>query len=195
MSNVNPYAAPQAADHAPAAVNVAAQPLAGIWRQGNVLVMHKNAPLPDICLKSNEPATRRLKRKLQWHHPAISFTILAGVLVYVILAMILTKRATIQMAMTEAWFAKRFQRLLIAWGIALLAVLLFFGSFLLIELADGVIFACLIFTSVVMLIAAPIYGQIACRMVAPKRMTDQYLWLKGVHPEFLNRLEDFPYVV
>ena len=120
---------------------------------------------------------------------------LAGVLVNVMLAMVLTKRATIQMAMTEEWFAKRFQRLLIAWGIALLAVLLFVGSFFLIELADGVIFGCLIFASVALLITAPIYGQIACRMVAPKRITDQYIWLKGVHPEFLNRLEVFPYAV
>jgi hypothetical protein len=193
MSAVNPYAAPQAQSYAPAIVQ--SRPLDGLWREGGVLVMHKNAPLPDICIKSNEPAVRRLKRKLQWHHPAIGLTILIGVLIYVILAMILTKRATIHIAMTDEWFARRSRRMLIAWGLALAAVLMFVGSFFTIEVADGVVFAFLIFASVVLLIAAPIYGQAACRMVWPKRMTDDYIWLKGVHPGFLDRLEAFPYKV
>jgi hypothetical protein len=67
---VNPYAAPQAAGYQPNLPGVGNSPFAGLWRQGHVLVMHKAAPLPDICLLSNQPATRRLKRTMNWHHPA-----------------------------------------------------------------------------------------------------------------------------
>ena len=57
----NPYAAPQLGGYyqpVPQPGNL--PPFAGLWRQGNVLVMHKSAPLPEICLKSNLPAKNRL---------------------------------------------------------------------------------------------------------------------------------------
>src|SRR5687768_6974211 len=65
----NPYAAPQQPDLYSQSVPNKISPYAGLWREGNVMVMHKLAPLPDICLKSNQPAVGRLKRKLSWHHP------------------------------------------------------------------------------------------------------------------------------
>jgi hypothetical protein len=34
-----------------------------------------------------------------------------------------------------------------------------------------------------------IYGPLACRLVSARRMTDDYIWLRGVNREFLNRLE------
>jgi hypothetical protein len=47
--------------------------------------------------------------------------------------------------------------------------------------------------AILMFLGGLIYGLVACRLVSPKRMTDDYIWLKGVHPEFLNRLEPWPY--
>lgn len=188
----NPYSAPQQ----PAgqyAVQPQFSPFAGLWRQGHVMIMHKLAPLPDICLKSNEPATRRIKRKLQWHHPAIALTILAGVLVYVILAMILTKRATIQLPLTEEWAARRQRRMLYAWGVGLSCLaLLALGIVMTVQTEEGTY---LVLTLIGFLgsLVALIAGQAAVALVSPKRMTDDYIWLKGVHPEFLNRLEPWPY--
>ncbi len=185
---VNPYAAPQVPDpYMPNAVGGA--PFQGLWREGKWLVMHKLAPLPDICLKSNVPATGRLKRKLQWHHPAISITILAGLLVYVILALILTKRATIQIALTEEWFAIRRRRILFAWGIVLVSIVMFIAGVAFIDPADSLVPAIAIMLAGVLFVGGLIYGQYAPSMVSPKRMTDDYIWLKGVHPDFLDRLE------
>lgn len=76
----NPYAAPREPTEFDPQV-LAAAPFAGLWRQGNLLVMHKAAPFPNICLKSNLPATHRLTRNLSWHHPALVLLVLAGVLV------------------------------------------------------------------------------------------------------------------
>jgi hypothetical protein len=184
---VNPYAAPQVAGYQPNMAGAGANPFAGLWRQGNILVMHKLAPLPDICLKSNQPATRRLKRNLSWHHPLIFLTIFIHIFVYVIIALILRKTATIQIGLTDEWFARRRQRMLIAWGIALLSVLLFVAGLMLIEQVEWAPVLCII--SPLLAIGAAIYGLVACRLVWPKKMTDEYIWLKGVHPEFLNRLE------
>jgi hypothetical protein len=168
---------------------------AGIWRQGSVLVMHKKAPLPDICLKSNKPAKGRLVRKLQWHNPALALTIVLGVLVYLILALIVTKKATLRIPLSDEWLARRKSRMLIAWGIAAAGLLLCVLGIVLAGMTDRGEFALLLILGFFMMIGAAIYGQYACRMVWPKRITDEYVWLKGVNPEFLDRLEVFPYQV
>src|SRR3954462_6429467 len=96
----NPYAAPAL----PAQYMPPQQPgLEGLWRQGNTLVMHKLAPLPPICIKSNQYATQWLKRNLQWHTSWIALTILISPLIYIIVALIMTKRATISIPLTDEW--------------------------------------------------------------------------------------------
>ena len=189
---VNPYAAPQQTGYFPQAP-VKPHPFAGLWREGNILVMHKLAPLPDNCVKSNEPATRRLTRKLSWHHPAIALTILIGVLIYVILAVILTKRATIQLPLTEEWFARRQRRMLYSWVVGLVCLALLAGGIVLAANADEPGYLLLTLIGFVGGLIALVAGQAAVGLVSPKRMTDEYIWLKGVHPEFLNRLEPWPY--
>jgi hypothetical protein len=186
--NVNPYAAPQVAGYQPKMPGVGADPFSGLWRQGNMLVMHKLAPLPDICLKSNQPATRRLKRTLHWHHPAIFIALLISPLIYIILALVLQKRAIIHMPMTDEWFARRRTRMLIAWGLALFSILLAVGAGVLAETigdATPLIFISALVTG----LGGLIFGLVSCRMISPQRITDEYVWINGVHPDFLNRLE------
>ena len=70
MSEVNPFASPLSTDLVAA---VPAQPQENQWvyRKGKLLVMHKQAVLPDRCVKSNRPAYgQRLKRKLYLVPPA-----------------------------------------------------------------------------------------------------------------------------
>jgi len=185
--NMNPYASPQVPDYRLLVSSVA--PFAGLWRDKNLLVMHKLAPLPDICVKSNVPATRRLTRKLRWHHPALGLTVLAGVWIYLIVALIVTKRATISIPMSEEWFEIRWRRILFAWGIGLASALLFVAGIAAVDQGNSPLPAFAILGSVILLIGALLYGQYATSMVSPKRMTNDYIWLKGLHPEFLDRLE------
>jgi hypothetical protein len=188
---INPYAAPVQPGYYPQPMKLA--PYAGLWREGNVLVMHKLAPLPDICVKSNEPATGRLKRNLRWHHPAVYLTIFLHIFIYIVVAMVLSKTATIHIALTDEWLARRWRRMIFAWCLVLLGVPLFAISLMQIEQAVWAPFAML--GAILLFFGGAIYGLIACRLVAPKRMTDDYIWLKGVHPEFLNRLEPWPYAI
>jgi hypothetical protein len=184
---VNPYEAPREVGYQP----LSAPPgFAGLWRQGNVLVMHKLAPLPNVCLKSNQPATGRLKRSLSWHHPAIYLLILLHLLIYIVVALIVRKTATIQIGLSDEWFARRRRRMLTAWALIFLSIGLFIGGAFHIDGANGEVWpALLMIFSIVLLLGAAIYGLVSCRMVWPQRMTGDYIWLKGVNAEFLNRLE------
>jgi hypothetical protein len=51
----------------------------------------------------------------------------------------------------------------------------------------------LILLAVPVALGAAIYGLLAARMVAAKRITDDYVWLKGVHPDYLATLPPWPY--
>jgi hypothetical protein len=191
MSYTNPYAAP-------ATVNPFAETYAspagypGLWREGNLLVMHKLAPLPDICLKSNLPANRRLRRKMSWHHPAVFLAIVVHVLVYLVIALIVQKKATIYIPLTEEWFAKRRTRMMVAWGMVAFCILMIIVGITMLanENTVGVLF---LVAGVVIGLITVIVGLLACRLVTPTRMTDEYIWLKGVHPDYLNRLQVWPY--
>jgi hypothetical protein len=181
---INPYASPREVGYYPQLA--IGQPFAGLWRQGNMLVMHKLAPLPDICVKSNEPATRRLKRSLSWHHPAIFLLLLISPLIYIIVALILRNSATLYIPLTEEWFARRRRRMLFAWVAALLSACLFFGGLANLDEPSAV---WVVIFAIVVGVSASLYGALGCRLVFPHRITDQYVWVRGVHPGFLDRLE------
>lgn len=190
---LNPYATPVEVGYRPPQSPVADSPFAGLWRQGDLLVMHKAAPLPDICLKSNEPATERLKRKLSWHHPAIYLVILAHILIYLVIALIVRKTATIYIPLTEDWYRRRQRRMLFSWSTVVLSLVLgvLSGYF-----ADTHQLAPLgILAAIVLGLGGAIYGTVSCRLVVPKRMTDDYIWLKGVHHDFLARLEPWQWTI
>jgi hypothetical protein len=44
----------------------------------------------------------------------------------------------------------------------------------------------------VLLLAGAIVGSVQARIVAPSRITKEYVWLKGVHPDYLASLPPFP---
>lgn len=192
---INPYAPPAAPLGSEAAWGPPGKIPDGVWRQGNLLVMHKRAQLPPICVKSNHPSTQWLKRKLSWHEPWIAVTILAGLLVYVILALILTKRATIHIGLTDEWVARRRTRMITCWvlGLAFLAMIPLGIALAANTDQLGWLFMMLIgfVGSLIVLVA----GQYLVSLVTPQRINDDYVWLKGVNREFLNRLPEFPYRV
>lgn len=187
-SPLNPYESPIAAEIVDA---VAVDQSDGIWRQGKLLVMHKTAQLPDRCVKSNQPTDRRLKRKLQWHHPAISLTILVALLVYIILAIIFTKKATIYIGLSDQWFAKRRWIILTAWLIVFASIAMVVVG---IAQFDQIPHAgWLILAGLLLFLAGIIYGNFRARMVTPTRIDDHYVWLKGVCRNYLDELPEWPY--
>lgn len=153
-----------------------------IWRSKSVLVMTKEALLPDRCVKCNAPTTDRLKRKLSWHHPAIYLTILASILVYFVIALVLRKSATVNIGLCDDHAKARRQSLTITWILGILGVLCFpvAGVF------EDVI---IMLVGILLLLATAIYGTVTLRVVVPTRIDNQFVWLKGINP---NYLQEFP---
>jgi hypothetical protein len=109
----NPYAPP--AQGAPFAF--AQPPSYGYYRDGKTLVLDKRgAELPDRCVVCNAPANGfRLRRALSWHHPALYILFLLSILIYVIVAAIVRKTATIHVGLCEAHQARRRLGMWIGW--------------------------------------------------------------------------------
>lgn len=153
-----------------------------IWRSKSVLIMTKQAPLPDRCVKCNAPTRHTLKRNLRWHHPALYILIIGGFLFYVILALVLSKSATINVGLCETHAAARKRDILIAW----ILVLLSFASFYFAASAEAM---SLLFVGLTLFLGGIIYGIVKARVVAPQKIDDHYVWLTGLNT---NYLEQFP---
>ncbi len=160
-------------------------PGSGVWRDKSVLVMSKDAQLPNRCIKCNEPTNGRLKRKLTWHHPAIYILILIAWLVYLIVALIVRKRATVGVGLCEEHCAKRRKNLLITWSLVLLGV----AGFILAMIEEDGTYALI---GALLLLSGIIYGIVFARIVAPSKIDDKFVWLKGVNKDYLNLLPQWP---
>ena len=158
----------------------------GIWRENSTLVMSKDALLPDHCVKCDAPANGfRLKRRLSWHHPALYLVILMAWLIYLILAMVLRKHATVYIGLCQEHHQKRRNFLIIGWaGLAaglLITVLGFDMNY------PGVgLFGILLFLiSIVWLV-------LIARVVTVKKIDDHFVWLNGIDQNYLARFPPLP---
>jgi hypothetical protein len=190
MSNINPYASPTA--DTPYQAKVLGTPPT-MWRDGDVLVLRNGAVLPPRCVKSNEPVDSTWRRKLSWHPQWVFFLILVHLLVYIVVAMIMTKRATFDFPISPPWRARRRNALLVGWGIALLAVATFVVGIMLIDNRQtetvGVI---VMISSFALPFVGLIYGIYRGRLLWPQKIDENFSWIKGASPEYLASLPDWP---
>lgn len=164
--------------------------LGGVWRDGRLLVLRKTAQLPARCVKSNVETDRTLKRALYWHHPAIFLVIFAGLLIYVIVALIVRHSATVHIGLSPEWFARRRRAIAAGWTLSLAGFGLVFAAAATEsrDYAPWMVIGGLILG----ILIGPIFGIVRSRMVAPTRITDHHVWLKGVHPDYLAELPPLP---
>jgi hypothetical protein len=159
----------------------------GLWREGKTLVMNKDAALPARCVKCGEPAhAADFKRKLTWHSPWWYVLVLVNLLFYALIAVIISKRATILVGLCDRHRVRRQRLILSAW----------------LALAGGIFMVILAFVSLsgswvlawigaLAFLAAAVLGVIAGRVVLPKRITKERIWLNGVHPSILETLPEW----
>lgn len=138
---------------------------------GTVLC-HKTAAWPDRCIKCNAPAEGfRLKRKLYWHAPWIYLTILVGPLIYVIIALVTRKGATIHMGLCPTHRKRRRNGILLGW----LGTLAMVGTCNVGTMqSSGAIIGLSILGLLVSLVASTILTQ----TVKVKKIDDRYAWVK-----------------
>lgn len=164
---------------------VATGSLSELWRSGNLLVLRKDAFLPDRCVKCNQPANGfKLPRKLSWHTPWLYLLILPSLLIYIIVALIVSKKARLEIGLCQEHRQRRRRDLAIAWLIFVLSLVAFGAAA---ALSNG----WLALAGVSLLLVAIVYGAVRVPPVQAKRIDNQFLWLKGVSPAFLATLPEF----
>jgi hypothetical protein len=172
MDNHNPYA-PSRASLVGAAVAPADG--GGVWRDGAVLVLSREALLPGRCVRCNEPAEEPTKsRRVYWHSPWIYLLIIINLLIYLVVALIVRKKAVVAPGLCSAHKRRRLVGIAMAWTLLLAGIaLLFIGGTLVI-------------------VAALVVSVSVARVLRPKRIDAQYVRLKGCGVAFLDSMPPFP---
>ena len=201
MSDANPYVSPVDSEEVGLATAAdVEQWRQGLYRKGNQLVMHQDAFLPDRCVKTNKPAGgHRVCRHFVWVHPLFLLTLPLGVVPFLILFFLLRKEATIYISLSEQWIRKRRRAILIGRWITLLGTAIVGASITTLFCADvvgghnepawaqwGLVVGTAVF------LGGILYGAFAIQAIWPARITDDYVWLKGVHPDYLAELPPWP---
>jgi hypothetical protein len=160
-----------------------------IWRSKNLLVMRKGAQLPDRCIKTNKPANgKRFKATLYWHHPVIYLLILLSLLIYVIVAIAVRKKAVVYVGVTEEMLQKRKRAILWGWGVGIAGIILFFSA---LSLQSESAMWVLVLLSLVLMLGGLIGGINKATLVNVDRIEDEYIWIRGVTKEYLALLPEW----
>ena len=153
--------------------------IGGIWRDKSTLVMTKDASLPDRCVKCNAPANGvRLKRRLAWHSPVLYLLIFLAVLIYVILAGMLSKRATVYLGLCNEHFQRRRKQKAIGWLLLAIGVV---GPIL----AIAYDYPMLGLLGFAVFLFAVVWLVVVSRVVVVRKIDDQLVWLNGLKSDYL----------
>jgi len=154
----------------------------GVWRDGKTLVMTKETGLPDRCVKCNAPANGlRLKRRLSWHNPVLYLVIFIAALIYIILAAILSKRATVFLGICAEHFRRRRKLMVVGWSLLAIGLISPVVGFANDYPAAGLLGILVLLISIVWLI-------VVARVVTVKKIDDRFVWLTGINSNYLSQL-------
>jgi hypothetical protein len=176
---LNPYA--------PSAVAVPQDPLAaagvGCWRHGSLLVLHEDALLPPLCVKTGKPAAEYRRSPLRWSHP------LRWPREYVQFDVPLSPRPIF-------WYGRgRPLVLVLAAAATLLSTAAAAAGIALIESAAG---SGEVATMIIVVGVITVCCVVACWSALAQplwvvRRKKKYYWLSGAKRRFLEQLPSWPY--
>jgi hypothetical protein len=174
-SDFNPYAPP-----APGSESANAGRSLTVHREGDAIVVPvSGAVLPKRCVRCNGAAEHRLKRRLYWHPPDYFLLILISVVIYVIVALIVRKKAELHVHLCDRHHSLRHVGMAVGWVGSLACVV---AAFALIGSAPEA--ALLLF---LLMFAPLIAGFVLVSVVTAKRIDKEWAWLKVGRP-FLDSL-------
>ena len=154
----------------------------GAWKFAKDIVMNRDVDLPDRCVKCNNPAGGyRLKRKLSWHTPWI-YALLISPVIYIIVAMVVSKRATIEIGLCPAHRQRRSMWIMIAWACFGVGVGCFFlvGKFPIFALFGAIL-----------VLAALIISVTVPKVIQAQKTDDKQVWFRGAGNNYLDTFPHF----
>jgi hypothetical protein len=99
-----------------------------IVRQGSQLIIPQPPPnqpaiLPPLCIKCGAPADGKpVERIIYWHQPVLYLLILAGLLIYAIVAMVVRKGIKVRMPLCARHAQRRSVAVTLAWVLPLVGI-------------------------------------------------------------------------
>ncbi len=141
----------------------------GIWKDGAILVMGVDAIFPDICIKTNQPAQGN---QFEWH------------------TFWLPQRPIIYLGLTKEYQKKRNQRMNIGKLFFTLSIILVLGILLLKNMfQDQLLELPALFFGIPILfgVGGAIYSATHFQIVHVINATKEHVFIKGAHPDFVNR--------
>lgn len=151
--------------------------------------------LPPVCMCCGEPASADKIRSMTWTPPWVGILILTGLIPYVIVASILTKRTTVQVPLCEQHQGHWLKRNLLIWGsFFLFGFIGVAGIVLAANLPNAIADTVFPFVCVVGMLLLVIWLVIViwCQNTAirPKEITDYEITLTGVCDAFIDAVDD-----
>lgn len=182
--NLPQQSSPQA--YNPAFPHPHQRPSGGIYRHGKEVVVHKNAMMPERCVKCNDhifgyEAGGFVQQKYRWHSPLIYIALISP-LIYLILAVVLSRNATLDVPLCRKHLENKKSvgtNLSITGGVAAFAIF-FFGAM------GYAGFAFLIFLAAI--IGLPLAYTYLYKPLQVNKIENDYVYLKGVSEEYISQL-------
>lgn len=153
----------------------------GVWRDGSLLVMTKETILPNRCVKCNAPAIKLLKRTVEWYPRYVILIFILIRIVGLILYFILRKRVTVYIGLCEAHLNRRRIGVITGLSLFMLGLITFFGA--LTNENFPLALPGLLFVLVGIIVMA-----LTWRVVSASKIQEPYVWVKGIHRDFLETL-------
>lgn len=165
-----------------------------IWRRGDQLLTVRDIHLPPTCVKCNRPEAKRIRKDVYWHEQWLYLTILAGVLVYAILALVLRKKATYSCGLCEEHARRRSINILVTWLIVGAGVVSLFLGFTGVSgawgshLEDTLVW--FIPLGFLLLVVGALYSVFTLPVLKPKRVDEHYAHYVGCDDTFLRQFPE-----
>lgn len=152
-----------------------------IWRDGKLLVITEDTLLPDRCVRCNAPATKLLKRNLKWAPTYVGVVAMFSWILGAMLLINATETATIHVGLCQSHFNRRFFGMIVGGLLITLGLLMGFLT------ALNQDYWLLLYGGISLLIGAFV-AVILTPTVSAQKIESPFIWLKGVHPSFLDSL-------
>jgi hypothetical protein len=154
--------------------------------------------LPRVCMRCGQPSAVVRVRTFSWTPSWVALLLLAGLLPYIIVALILTKRMRVEVPLCAAHKGHWFWRAVLIWGSMLvLGALAILGIAIQAVLADqgggrgDETFAYVCWGSIGLLLVWIVIVAVAQQTaIRPVEITDDTITLTGVSPDFRHALKE-----
>jgi hypothetical protein len=185
LGGENPYAPPIASPANPAIAAMAVGAGSEIYRDGELIVARDGASFPDRCVRCNDSAGGfRVKKTFYWHPPSWYLLVLLSVLIYAVVAMVVRKKASFELALCPQHRKRR--RNLIGIGLALPVLAL-----VVVILSEGD--PASVYFLIMGFLVGIVLAIVGAQILSPKKIEDGYAYLKGARPQFLSSLPALPF--